>query len=54
MEAKPSEALAEYKRLRGIMKQEMPEVMKNLAFRRFSCGSGGGGEECCEGAGNFA
>ena len=25
-----------------------------LAFRRFSCGSGGGGEECCEGGGNFA
>ena len=25
-----------------------------LAFRRFSCGSGGGGEERCEGAGNFA
>jgi len=25
-----------------------------LAFRRFSCGSGGGGEERCESAGNFA
>ena len=25
-----------------------------LAFRRFSCGSCGGGEERCEGAGNFA
>jgi hypothetical protein len=25
-----------------------------LAFRRFSRGSGGGGEECCEGAGYFA
>jgi hypothetical protein len=26
----------------------------DLAFRRFSCGSGGGGEERCESAGNFA
>jgi len=30
MEAKPGEALAEYKRLSGIMKQDMPEVMKNV------------------------
>jgi AhpD family alkylhydroperoxidase len=30
MEAKPSEALAEFKRLSGIMKQDMPEVMKNV------------------------
>jgi len=29
-------------------------IVYDLAFRRFSCGSGGGGEECCEGAGNFA
>jgi len=31
MEANPSQALAEYKRLSGIMKQDMPDVMKNVA-----------------------
>lgn len=30
MEAKPGEALAEYKRLSGIMKQDLPDVMKNV------------------------
>jgi len=40
-------ALAAGEHIDGMMQYE-------LAFRRFSCGSGGGGEERCEGGGNFA